>query len=75
MSILVFNAGSTSLKFGLFTDPACALLASGALDWAGGDRDRARLTLRTAAETAAQSRTVGVPDDSAAVDKTTFGSN
>ena len=41
MSILVFNAGSTSLKFGLFTDPACGLLASGALDWAGGDRHRA----------------------------------
>ena len=67
MSILVFNAGSTSLKFGLFTDPACTLLVSGALDWAGGDRHRALLTLRTAEETAAQSRTVDVPDDPAAV--------
>ena len=67
MSILVFNAGSTSLKFGLFTDPACALLVSGALDWAGGDRHRALLTLRTAEETAAQSRTVDVPEDPAAV--------
>jgi acetate kinase len=66
MSILVFNAGSTSLKFGLFTDPACALLASGSLDWAGGDRHRALLTLRTA-EAAAHSRTVAVPDDPAAV--------
>ena len=44
MSILVFNAGSTSLKFGLFTDPACTLLVSGALDWAGGDRHHALLT-------------------------------
>ena len=67
MSILVFNAGSTSLKFGLFTDPACAMLVSGALDWAGGDRHRALLTLRTAEETAAQSCTVGVPEDPAAV--------
>ena len=67
MSILVFNAGSTSLKFGLFTDPACALLMSGALDWAGGDRHRALLTLRTAEETATASRTVDVPQDPAAV--------
>jgi acetate kinase len=67
MSILVFNAGSTSLKFGLFTDPACALLVSGSLDWAGGDRHHALLTLRTAEETSAQSRTVDVPDDPAAV--------
>ena len=67
MSILVFNAGSTSLKFGLFTDPACALLISGSLDWAGGDRHRACLTLCNAEETTAQSRTVDVPDDPAAV--------
>ncbi len=67
MSILVFNAGSSSLKFGLFTDPDCALLASGALDWAGGNRHRALLTLQSAEETAAQSRTVDVPDDPAAV--------
>jgi acetate kinase len=67
MSILVFNAGSTSLKFGLFTDPACARLLSGALDWAGGDRHRALLTLRIVGETAAQSRTADVPDDPAAV--------
>ena len=33
MSILVFNAGSTSLKFGLFTDPACALWRPG--PWIG----------------------------------------
>jgi acetate kinase len=67
MSILVFNAGSTSLKFGLFTDPDCALLVSGALDWASGDRHRALLTLRTAEEMGVQSRTVDVPEDPAAV--------
>ena len=67
MSILVFNAGSTSLKFGLFTDPACALLVSGALDWAGGDRHCAVLTLRSAEEMRAQNCTVDVPDDPAAV--------
>ena len=67
MSILVFNAGSTSLKFGLFTDPACGLLVSGSLDWAGGDRHRATLTMRTAEESAAECRTVAVPEDPAAV--------
>ncbi len=68
MSILVFNAGSSSLKFGLFTnDPACAWLASGALDWAGGDRHRTLLTLRTAEIMPASSRTVEVPEDRAAV--------
>ncbi len=67
MSILVFNAGSTSLKFGLFADPACVSLVSGSLDWADGDRHHAMLTLRTVAETTAQRRTVDVPDDQAAV--------
>jgi acetate kinase len=67
MSILVFNAGSSSLKFGLFSDPACALLASGSIDWAGGDRHHALLAWRTSEEMAAQSRTVDVPDDAAAV--------
>lgn len=67
MSILVFNAGSTSLKFGLFADPACTSLVSGSLDWADGDRRHAALTLCTTAETAAERRTVDVPDDRAAV--------
>jgi len=35
MSILVFNAGSTSLKFGLFPHRLCVLV-SGSLDWADG---------------------------------------
>ena len=67
MSILVFNAGSTSLKFGLFADPACISLVSGSLDWAGGDRHHTRLTLRTVAGTTAQRRTVNVPEDQMAV--------
>ena len=67
MSILVFNAGSSSLKFGLFTDPNCALLVSGALDWVSGDQHQAMLTLRTAEEIVMQSRTVDVPDDPASV--------
>jgi acetate kinase len=67
MSILVFNAGSTSLKFGLFSDPSCAQLVSGDIDWAGGDRHCARLTIRAAGAMAAQSRTVDVPEDQAAV--------
>ena len=45
MSILVFNAGSSSLKFGLFDRAACRPLASGGIDWAGGDRQRAKLAL------------------------------
>ncbi len=43
MSILVFNAGSTSLKFGLFDDEARQVVASGDIDWAHGDRRRATL--------------------------------
>ena len=66
MFILVFNAGSTSLKFGLFADSDCGQLASGSLDWAGGDRHHALLTLRTAQQ-AARTRTVDVPEDPAAV--------
>ncbi len=66
MSILVFNAGSTSLKFGLFSRPACAWLVSGSLDWADGDRHHASLTLR-GGTAAAQRRTVDVPDDRAAI--------
>jgi acetate kinase len=67
MSILVFNAGSTSLKFGLFSEPACVLLVSGSLDWADGDRRRATLTLRAPGQTAPERRTVDVSADQAAV--------
>lgn len=62
MSILVFNAGSTSLKFGLFDRAARQCLAGGAIDWAGGDRRRAQLTID--AEPAPPLRAiVDVPDD------------
>ena len=44
MSIVVFNAGSSSLKFGLY-DQDEATLASGAIDWAANP-EQAELTLR-----------------------------
>jgi acetate kinase len=33
MSVLVFNAGSSTLKFGVFTDDASAEVAGGTFDW------------------------------------------
>jgi acetate kinase len=65
MSILVFNAGSSSLKFGLFGDSSQESLASGYIDWANGDREHA--TLRFSAQNMKETRTeVAVPDDRAA---------
>jgi acetate kinase len=46
MSILSINAGSSSLKFGLFSDGLCEPLVTGEIDWAGGDRQKAQLTVR-----------------------------
>jgi len=46
MSILAINAGSSSLKFGLFDADASAVLLEGDIDWAQGDRQRARLTVQ-----------------------------
>jgi acetate kinase len=66
MSILVFNSGSTSLKFGLFEAESCRALASGAIDWADGDRRHARMTFRGETSGALR-RDVDVPDDAAAV--------
>jgi acetate kinase len=48
VSILVLNAGSSSLKFGLFDASSCESLATGIIDWAGKDRP-AELAYRTAA--------------------------
>ncbi len=45
MSILVINAGSSSVKFGLFDFDTLEPAARGLLDWGGADQ-RARLTLR-----------------------------
>ncbi len=65
MSILVFNAGSSSLKFGLFDAAARDALASGVIDWADGDRNCARLDL-DAGPAGRISRRVDVPRDRAA---------
>ena len=65
MSILVFNAGSSSLKFGLFEETSSETVASGYIDWASGDRNHAAFRFRgpdgeqTCTEAA-------VPDDHAA---------
>jgi acetate kinase len=65
MSILVFNAGSSSLKFGLFDAEARRALVSGGIDWADGDRRHAKLVLL--AEPDRQLRaTVSAPDDQTA---------
>jgi acetate kinase len=61
MSILVINAGSTSLKFGLFATGNADPLISGSIDWADGDRQHA--TLSVGGEVRSQ---VAVPDDRAA---------
>src|SRR6185503_9317262 len=65
MSILVFNAGSSSLKFGLFDDEARNPLASGLIDWAAG-RENAKVSLRGSdgAETRSETK---IPDATAAV--------
>jgi acetate kinase len=62
MSILVFNAGSSSLKFGLFDAEARRALASGGIDWAQGDRQHATLTLRAEPDREVRA-TVSAPDD------------
>lgn len=65
MSILVFNAGSSSLKFGLFEETSSETVVSGYIDWASGDRDRATLRLR--GPDGKQTYTeVAVPDDRSA---------
>lgn len=38
MSVLVLNAGSSTLKFSLFDSTACEELASGLVDWRGHDQ-------------------------------------
>jgi acetate kinase len=62
MNILVFNAGSTSLKFSLFSRAPAAPLASGQIDWASGDRQRAALSLN-APLAPPLCEIVGVPTD------------
>jgi acetate kinase len=65
MSILVFNAGSSSLKFGLFDSAVRQTLVSGVIDWPDGDRRRATFTLRCGQQPPART-TVDVAEDRAA---------
>lgn len=46
MSILVLNAGSSTLKFALFAEQTCEELGRGLVDWRG-TADTARLTLQS----------------------------
>lgn len=62
MSILVINAGSTSLKFGLFDDGAVRVLGRGSIDWADGHRESAHLRYTSQAGGHRQER-VSVPDN------------
>jgi acetate kinase len=65
MSTLAINAGSSSLKFGLFSDDTCERLLTGEIDWAGGDRQQAYLVVRPGQGAATRSR-FAVPDDATA---------
>jgi len=65
MSTLAINAGSSSLKFGLFSDDTCERLVTGEIDWAGGDRQQAQLVVRPRQGASTCSR-LAVPDDATA---------
>jgi acetate kinase len=65
MSTLALNAGSSSLKFGLFDDNDCASLVTGEIDWADGNREEAQLIVRPRHGTIVKSR-LPLPDSSAA---------
>ena len=62
MGILAINAGSSSLKFGLFAEDTFETLLAGEIDWAHGDRERAQLILRARGGDTVISR-LAVPDD------------
>ncbi len=62
MSILAINAGSSSVKFGLFDVGATESLLRGEIDWANGDRTQARLSLLIPGKEPTKSM-VAVPDD------------
>ncbi len=65
MSVFVINAGSTSLKFGLFDNLTLQPSVTGEIDWADGDRERAMLVCRPRNAAPERSR-VSVPNDRAA---------
>lgn len=65
MSILVINAGSSSLKFGLFEEDSLETLASGVIDWAADPRQAGlSMSLRGCEEVRSQ---VDAPDYNSAV--------
>lgn len=64
MSVFVLNAGSTSLKCGLFAESG-EVIVSVHLDWADGRREQARCSIRQAGQVMERGR-VEVPDDAAA---------
>ena len=82
MSLLAINAGSSSLKFGLFHAETCERLVAGEIDWASGNRQEAHLVMRPRNGKIVRSR-VSVPDSAtvatcaiqAALDSTRAGSN
>jgi acetate kinase len=65
MSTLAINAGSSSLKFGLFDDHDGACLVTGEMDWADGNREQAQLIVRPRHGTTVRSR-LSLPDSSTA---------
>ncbi len=65
MTILVINAGSSSVKFGLFDFDSLEPVARGLLDW-GGKKSRATVTLRPS-EGAEMQAEVDAPDYRAGV--------
>jgi acetate kinase len=65
MSTLAINAGSSSLKFGLFHDDSLERLVTGEIDWAGGNRQEAQLTVRPRQGTTVRSW-LPVPDHATA---------
>ncbi|SPE52147.1 Acetate kinase [Verrucomicrobia bacterium] len=65
MSTLAINAGSSSLKFGLFKDDTFERVLTGDIDWAGGNRQQAQLTVRPRDGIIVRSR-LSVPDDATA---------
>lgn len=72
MSVLVFNAGSSSLKFGLFDETVHETLASGTIDWSGKAR-QAELTIWSAAS-GEMRRQLEMSNDPTAFEPVTFGS-
>jgi acetate kinase len=65
MSTLAINAGSSSLKFGLFDDHDGASLVTGDMDWSDGNQEQAQLTVRPRQGTTVRSR-LPLPDSSTA---------